>query len=180
MLKGDTVEIDTAGYRQKQRTQIHATQLTTAEREVEWISVQKLLPEQYQAHWEVFTELAANRIPPAREEDHAIVLKEGAPTTIDCKVYHQTETELEAMKNFIQDSLAKGYITDSKSPYTSGLFYQVKADGKLCPIMLCKKESWLQSKKTDFSQEKSRKSHFFWLFLTFPWLFLTEICFFWL
>ena len=79
--------------------------------------------------------MAANRFPPAREEDHAITLKEGAPATIDCKVYCQTETELEATKNFIQDSLAKGYITDSKSPYTSGLFYQAKANGKLRPIM---------------------------------------------
>ena len=63
------------------------------------------------------------------------MLKEGAPATIDCKVYRQTETELEATRNFIQDSLAKGYITDSKSPYASGLFYRAKADGKLRPIM---------------------------------------------
>ena len=128
----------------------------------------------------MFSELAANQFPPAREEDHAITLKEGAPATIDCKVYCQTETELEATRNFIQDSLAKGYITNSKSPYASGLFYRAKADGKLRPIMdyralnkwmvcntyplpliLCKKESQLQSKKTDFSQEKSRKSQIF-------------------
>ena len=134
-LKGDTVEIDTAGYRQKQKVQIHATQLTNTAQEVERTEVQKLIPEQYHQHWEVFSELAANRFPPAREEDHAIVLKEGAPATIDCKVYRQTETELEATRNFIQDSLAKGYITDSKSPYASGLFYRAKADGKLRPIM---------------------------------------------
>ena len=134
-LKGNTVEIDTTGYHQKQRTQICATQITTAEREAKRISVQKLLPGQYHAHWEVFSELAANRFPPAHEEDHAIVLKEGAPATINCKVYHQTEIELEATRSFIQDSLTKGYITDSKSPYASGLFYRAKADGKLCPIM---------------------------------------------
>ena len=129
------MEIDTAGYRQKQKAQIHTTQLTDATREKERTKVQKLIPKQYHQHWEVFSELAANRFPPAREEDHAITLKEGAPATIDCKVYRQTETELEATSNFIQDSLAKGYITDSKSPYTSGLFYRAKADGKLRPIM---------------------------------------------
>ena len=117
------MEIETAGYHQKQRTQIRATQIMTAEREAERASVQKLLPEQYHTHWEVFSKLAANHFPPAREEDHAIILKEGAPATIDCKVYCQTEDELEATRNFIQDSLAKGYITDSKSPYASGLFY---------------------------------------------------------
>ena len=134
-LKGDAVEIDTAGHRQKQKIQIRATQITPAVRDAERVEVQKLLPEQYHAHWEVFSELAANRFPPAREEDHAITLKEGAPATIDCKVYRQTETELEATRNFIQDSLAKGYITDSKSPYASGLFYRAKSDGKLRPIM---------------------------------------------
>ena len=111
------VEIDTAGYRQKQKVQVRATQITATEKEAKRVAVQKLIPEQYHEHWEVFSELAANRFPPVREEDHAIVLKEGAPSTIDCKVYCQTETELEATRSFIQDSLAKGYITDSKSPY---------------------------------------------------------------
>ena len=64
----------------------------------------------------MFSEIAANCFPPACKEDHAIILKEGALATIDCKVYRQTETELEATRNFIQDSLSKGYITDSKSP----------------------------------------------------------------
>ena len=39
-------------------------------------------------------------------------------------------------------------------------------------MSLCKKESQLQSKKTDFSQEKSRKSQFFWLFFDFSLTFL--------
>ena len=50
-------------------------------------------------------------------------------------VYRQTEAKLEATRNFIQESLVKGYITDSKSPYALGLFYRAKADGKLRPIM---------------------------------------------
>ena len=83
----------------------------------------------------MFSEQASYRYPPAREEDHAIVLKPGAPTTIDCKVYRQTEAELEGTRQFITEALAKGYITDSKSPYASGLFYRAKKDGKLRPIM---------------------------------------------
>lgn len=43
--------------------------------------------------------------------------------------------KLEATFQFIMESLAKGYITDSKSPYASTLFYRKKKDGKLCPIM---------------------------------------------
>ena len=45
------------------------------------------------------------------------------------------EAKLEGTHQFIVDALAKGYITDSKSPYMSGLFYQEKKDGKLRPIM---------------------------------------------
>ena len=43
---------------------------------------------------------------------------------------------------------------------------------------LCKKESQLQSKKTDFSQEKSRKSQLFWLFFDFSLTFLDWNLFF--
>ena len=41
-------------------------------------------------------------------------------------------------------------------------------------MILCKKESQVKSKKTAFSQEKSRKSQ---KILTFCWLFLTKSCF---
>ena len=86
-------------------------------------------------YWEVFSEQASYRFPPKREEDHAIILKEGAPDKIDCKIYKQTAEELEATRQFITESLAKGYIMDSKSPYASALFYRKKKDGKLRPIM---------------------------------------------
>ena len=41
------------------------------------------------------------------------------------------------MQQFITESLAKGYITNSKSPYALALFYWKKKDGngKLHPIM---------------------------------------------
>ena len=45
------------------------------------------------------------------------------------------EAELEGTQQFIIEALAKGYITNSKSPYASGLFYRTKKDGKLRPIM---------------------------------------------
>ena len=89
----------------------------------------------YHKYWEVFSERASYQYPPKREEDHAIVLKEGAPDKIDCNIYCQTEEELEATRKFIEESLAKGYITDSKLPYAAALFYRKKKSGQLCPIM---------------------------------------------
>jgi hypothetical protein len=129
-LLGEDLVIDTAGYRTKTKT-IRMVTHTAEQIETDKAQTLSAIPEQYHKHWEVFSELASQRYPPAREEDHAITLKEGAPDRIDCKIYRQTEEELEATKTFIQESLTKGYIVDSKSPYTSALFYQKKKDGKL-------------------------------------------------
>ena len=49
--------------------------------------IQKHIPATYHQYWEVFSERASYWFPPEREEDHAIILKEGAPDKIDCKIY---------------------------------------------------------------------------------------------
>ena len=133
--KGEEVEIDTAGYRTKIATILRTADVTSESAKTEKESILDQIPTTYHQYWEVFSEQASYRFPPEREEDHAIVLKEGAPDKIDCKIYRQTVEELEATRQFITESLAKGYITDSKSPYASALFYRKKKDGKLRPIM---------------------------------------------
>ena len=134
-LEGDAVEIDTAGYRTKITMSLQAMEITQESMEEEKKAILNQILPAYHQYWEVFSEQASYWFPLEREEDHAIVLKEGAPDKIDCKIYWQTAKELEATRQFITDSLAKGYITDSKSPYMSALFYRKKKDGKLRPIM---------------------------------------------
>ena len=129
------VEIDTARYQTKVTPSLRAMTLTKEATETKKEAIQNQIPAVYHQYWEVFSERASYRFPPEREEDHAIILKEGAPDKIDCKIYQQTAEELEVTRQFITKSLAKGYITDSKSPYTSMLFYQKKKDRKLQPIM---------------------------------------------
>ena len=124
-----------AGYWSKHYSTIAALKVNMEEIAQDKEEVLKVIPPQYHQCWKVFSEHASHWFPSACKEDHAIVLKEGAPDTIDCRVYHQTETELEATWQFIMEALVKGYITDSKSPYMSGLFYWKKKDGKLWPIM---------------------------------------------
>ena len=134
-LEGDTVEIDTAGYRTKLTSSLRAVELTAESTEEERKTIQSQIPAAYHQYWEVFSERVSYRFPPEWEEDHTITLKEGAPDKIDSKIYRQMVEELEATCQFITESLAKGYITDSKSPYASALFYRKKKDGKLRPIM---------------------------------------------
>jgi hypothetical protein len=133
-LQGEDVEIDTAGYRSKQ-TRIHALHLPPNELSKERAETLQLIPPQYGKYWEVFSEKAARHFPPSRPDDHAIVLKPGAPDTLDCKIYRQTEEELQVTKEFIDNGLAKGYLRESKSPYASPMFYRAKQDGKLRPII---------------------------------------------
>jgi hypothetical protein len=101
------------------------------------------IPEEYHQHWRVFDEELANRFPPARNEDHAITLKPGAPDVMDCKIYKQMEEELKTTRAFLLNHLKKGYINESKSPYVLPMFYHPKKDRKLRPIMDYQKlNSW--------------------------------------
>jgi hypothetical protein len=92
------------------------------------------LPPEYQCFASVFSEEESHRFPPNRTWDHAITLKNDAPEAINCKVYPMTRTEEEALDEFLDEQLAKGYIRPSISPYTSSFFFIKKKDGKLCPV----------------------------------------------
>jgi hypothetical protein len=92
------------------------------------------LPEEYKEFTRLFSDEAADRFPPAREWDHAIDLKPGAPDALDCKVYPMTRDEDTVLQKFLDEMVAKGYIRPSKSPYASPFFFVKKKDGKLRPV----------------------------------------------
>jgi hypothetical protein len=92
------------------------------------------LPDEYKEFTRLFSDEAADRFPPAREWDHAIDLKPGAPDALDCKVYPMTRDEDTALEKFLDEMVAKGYIRPSKSPYASPFFFVKKKDGKLRPV----------------------------------------------
>jgi hypothetical protein len=92
------------------------------------------LPEEYKEFTRLFSDEAADRFPPAREWDHAIDLKPGAPDALDCKVYPMTRDEDLALEKFLDEMVGKGYIRPSKSPYALPFFFVKKKDGKLRPV----------------------------------------------
>ena len=63
-----------------------------------------------------------------------IKFKKGAPEAIDCKIYPMSRVEDEALKEFLDEQLMKGYIRPSKSQYASSFFFIKKKDGKLRPV----------------------------------------------
>src|SRR6266702_79980 len=98
------------------------------------INYDRLLIQQYHCHQKVFSEEASQQFLPTRTWDHAINLLPDTPNTLDCKVYLLALMEGEALTNFLNEQLVKGYIHPSKSPYTSPFFFIKKKDGKLRPV----------------------------------------------
>lgn len=91
-----------------------------------------MLPPQYLPFREVFEKKAAERFPVSRPFDHAINLK---PDFIpkNCKVYPLSPKEEQAMNEFIDENLHKGYIRPSTSPMASPFFFVGQKDGSLRP-----------------------------------------------
>ena len=71
------------------------------------------LLEVYKRYASMFSEEEAQRFPPSRPWDHAIDFKSGTPDATDCKVYPMTHIEDDALDEFIDEQLAKGYLRPS-------------------------------------------------------------------
>ena len=92
------------------------------------------LPPEYEQHTCIFDENAAKCFPPSQPEDHAIRLKPGAPSEINCKVYPLAKQEMEATWEFLDENLALGYIKECDkggSPWSTPWFFTGKKDGGL-------------------------------------------------
>lgn len=92
------------------------------------------ISEQYLTYEKLFKEEAAQWFPLRQQWDHAIKFTYGMPDAIDFKTYPMPQHEDKALKEFLEEQLAKGYIWPSKSQYTSSFFVIKKQDGKLQPV----------------------------------------------
>jgi hypothetical protein len=91
------------------------------------------IPLQFQRYSSVFNEKDAQRLPQHQPWDHAIDLKPSSSMK-KCGVYHLTPAENIALKDYIQDHLAKNYIRPSRSPIASPFFFIAKKGGALRPV----------------------------------------------
>jgi hypothetical protein len=92
------------------------------------------IPTEYRCYSKVFDKEASYRLPAHRPWDHAIDLIPNAPPWKCCSIYSLTPLEETALKEWLADSLKKGYIRPSKSPMASSFFFVAKKDGKLRPV----------------------------------------------
>jgi hypothetical protein len=90
--------------------------------------------DKYKEFTSVFSEEGAKRFPLERPEDLEIKLEEGAPKMINCGTFNLLEDESKAMKDFLDNNLAKGYISRSNSPWSTPAFFIKKTGGGFRPI----------------------------------------------
>jgi len=104
---------------------------------------QEIVPERYHHYAIVFSEEASEWFPDRHPWDHAIELKEDAPTSINCHVYPLSPKEKEEQHKFLSQNLCLQRIWHSKSPYASGFFLIWKKDGKFHPVQdYCNLNKW--------------------------------------
>ena len=90
----------------------------------------KLLPKEYYDFLDVFSQEAADTLPPHRSSDHKIKFVQGKEPTYG-PLYGISQDELRVLKKFLDENLAKGFIRPSNSPYTSLILFARKPNGGL-------------------------------------------------
>jgi hypothetical protein len=124
------------------------------------------IPDEYKRHAIIFSEQAAKRFPPSREENMAIKFISGAPTNIDCKVYPLNRDETNWLITQIGKELDMGYIKPESSPITSPTFlvpkkqpgqYQMVVDYRKVNDITEKDHYTMANAETELDKLKGKK-----------------------
>lgn len=111
--------------------QINATQVTVPSAPaLEKIQNSKL-PQEYSAFADVFEKQNADLFPEHRKYDISIDLIPGNSPPWG-PIYSLSTPELETLKSYIDENLAKGFIRHSKSPAGAPVFFMTKKDKTCC------------------------------------------------
>jgi hypothetical protein len=70
----------------------------------------EIVPKHYHRYGRIFQEEASECFPAPWKWDHAIDLKEDAPSSIDCRIYPLSPKEKEAQHAFIKENLHLKWI----------------------------------------------------------------------
>jgi hypothetical protein len=86
------------------------------------------LPTEYEEYRDVFSEDAANTLPPRGRPEHAIEVTGDPPHG---PIYNLSEKELKVLREYLQEGLERGWIRESTSPAGSPILFVPKKDGEL-------------------------------------------------
>jgi hypothetical protein len=88
------------------------------------------LPEKYKDFVDVFEKINANQLPAHSPYDCPIDLEEGHSPPFG-PIYGLSERELQALRDYLTENLAKGFIQHSKFPAVAPILFVKKKDGSL-------------------------------------------------
>jgi hypothetical protein len=88
------------------------------------------LPEKYQDFADVFDKANADKLPEHGPQDHAIETIEGKSPPFG-PIYNLSVTELETLREYLDEHLKKGFITPSHSPAGAPILFVKKPGGGL-------------------------------------------------
>ena len=88
------------------------------------------LPSEYKDYQEMFGEEAVVTLPEHQEWDHEILLEDRKKPTYS-PIYTLSAKELEALRDYLDENLVKGFIRPSTSPARYPILFVPKKDSKL-------------------------------------------------
>ncbi len=89
-----------------------------------------IVPVQYHSYLDVFSKASADKLPPHRPFDHHMPLMEGKQPPFG-PIYSISDKELKALREYLDENLAKGFIVPSESPAAAPILFVKKKDGSL-------------------------------------------------
>ena len=92
--------------------------------------VRDKLPSEYHDYSDIFSKTKAEALPPHRSYDHAINLVPDSKPPFG-PIYRLSEVEEKALKDFLDENLAKGFIRSLSSPARAPILFVKKKDGSL-------------------------------------------------
>lgn len=88
------------------------------------------VPPEYHNYLDVFSKRNADTLPEHRPFDHTIPLEEGKSPPWG-PIYSLSDTELKALRDYLDENLKKGFIRPSESPAGAPILFVKKKDGSL-------------------------------------------------
>jgi len=94
------------------------------------LDLKDYVPAEYHEFLPLFSETLAKNLPPHRPYDHKIPLREGFTPPFG-PLYSMCRTELQTLKEWLEENLSKGFIRASSSPAASPILFVKKTNGSL-------------------------------------------------
>ena len=96
------------------------------------IDVEQPIPEAYREYHKAFSKQDSDILPPSRSYDHKIILEgEGEKALKYSPLYKMSLEQLEVVKEYITENLAKGFIEPSQAPFAAPILFVRKPNGSL-------------------------------------------------